>query len=127
MKEEILKIAITGGIGSGKSTVAEYLREKGFPVFSCDEIYKEIYPTEEYQSELQQVFPDCLIDGKIEKSLLAAKVFSNAEELKKLNAIAHSRIMSELYNRINGATSGVVFAEIPLFAAAYDFMSFAAN
>ena len=36
------KIAVTGGIGSGKSSVLEFLAERGFPTFSCDEIYKEI-------------------------------------------------------------------------------------
>ena len=36
------KIAITGGIGSGKSYVAKYIKRLGYPVFSCDDIYKEI-------------------------------------------------------------------------------------
>ena len=42
------KIAVTGGIGSGKSTVAEYIREEGFPVFSCDQINAELWQNKEY-------------------------------------------------------------------------------
>lgn len=114
MKREKIKVAITGGIGSGKSTVVRYLQEKGFPVFSCDEIYKEIYSSNEYQSELAAVFPDCLIDGKIEKKLLTQKVFSDAEALKKLNKLAHMRIMSALYERMGNTPNDIAFAEVPL-------------
>ena len=114
MKREKIKVAITGGIGSGKSTVVRYLQEKGFPVFSCDEIYKEIYSSNEYQSELADVFPDCLIDGKIEKKLLTQKVFSDAEALKKLNKLAHMRIMSVLYERMGNTPNDIAFAEVPL-------------
>lgn len=39
---DTIKIAVTGGIGSGKSSVAKIIREKGFPVFSCDEINKQL-------------------------------------------------------------------------------------
>ncbi len=114
MKKEILKVAITGGIGSGKSTVARYLREKGFSVFSCDEIYKEIYPTEEYQLTLAQAFPDCLVNGKIEKNLLSKKVFSDANALRKLNELSHQRIMTALHEKMSKASSKAVFAEVPL-------------
>ena len=43
-----IKIAVTGGIGSGKSTVAEFLRSKGLPVFSCDEIYHKLIKQKDY-------------------------------------------------------------------------------
>ena len=42
------KIAITGGIGSGKSAVSNILRDKGYPVYSCDEIYKELINSKAY-------------------------------------------------------------------------------
>ena len=52
-------IAITGGIGSGKSTVLDYLKTQGYPVFSCDEIYKKISKSEEYLKKLQDLFQSC--------------------------------------------------------------------
>ena len=121
MKMKKVKVGITGGIGSGKSTVARYFKEKGFPVFSCDEIYKEIYETSEYQLELSDAFPECLKNGKIDKQLLAQRVFSCPESLQKLNSIAHRRIMSELYRRMDVASENVVFAEVPLlFEGGYE-------
>ena len=121
MKRKIIKVAITGGIGSGKSTVAQYLREKGYPVFSCDEIYKEIYTTEEYQLELLSAFPDCAVNGRIDKQLLTQRVFSDKNALSKLNEIAHKRIMSELYERMENVAGEIAFAEVPLlFEGGYE-------
>lgn len=121
MKQEIVKVAITGGIGSGKSTVAQYLREKGYPVFSCDEIYKEIYTTDEYQLELTSVFPECAVNGRIDKQLLSKRVFSDKNALVSLNKIAHKRIMAALYDRMESVVGGIVFAEVPLlFEGGYE-------
>ena len=121
MKNKKVKIAITGGIGSGKSTVARYFKEKGFPVFSCDEIYKEIYKTSEYQLVLAETFPDCIKNGKIDKQLLSQMVFSTPEALQTLNKLAHTRIMSTLYQRMSDAETQVVFAEVPLlFEGGYE-------
>ena len=48
-------IAITGGIGSGKSTVLDYLKTQGYPVFSCDEIYKEVAQSAEYLLKIKSL------------------------------------------------------------------------
>ncbi|MDE6850387.1 MAG: dephospho-CoA kinase, partial [Clostridia bacterium] len=42
MKQSNIKIAVTGGIGSGKTTVCNLIKKKGYPVFSCDEVYSEL-------------------------------------------------------------------------------------
>ena len=57
------KIAITGGLGSGKTAVSDIIRELGFPVFSCDEINRKLWVDPSYLSLLQQTFPDCLTHG----------------------------------------------------------------
>lgn len=116
-----IKVAITGGIGSGKSMVAEKVQELGYPVFSCDKIYKEtIYHSKEYQSVLVKSFPNCANDGKIKKELLAAYVFQDRDALKKLNDLAHPRIMQKLEEQMHLA-SGIVFAEVPLlFEGGYE-------
>ena len=61
-----IKVAITGGIGSGKSLAAEFLREQNYPVFSCDEIYKDVIQSSEYLSQIQVSFPSVIIDGKVD-------------------------------------------------------------
>ncbi len=113
MKSKI-KVAITGGIGSGKSTVSKYISDLGYPVFSCDDIYKKIYPTEVFQSQLKVVFPDLVIDGRVDKGLLAKAVFSDPTSLERLNALSHPIIMSKLFSQMEESTSDVVFAEVPL-------------
>ena len=108
------KIAITGGIGSGKSTVLHIFGEMGYPIFSCDEIYREIIDTAEYVKKIEMTFPRCVVDGKVDRKLLASTVFGNGEALEKLNAIAHPLIMQRLLEEMKNCTSEKVFAEVPL-------------
>ncbi len=115
-----IKIAITGGIGSGKSSVAKVIRERGFPVFSCDEINKQLLTQEEYIRHIKKRFPDVVQGGKIITSRLAQIVFSNETALKELNSIAHPFIMNELKRQID-SQNGLVFAEVPLlFECGYE-------
>jgi dephospho-CoA kinase len=115
------RVAITGGIGSGKSTVARYIAEQGYPVYSCDEIYKQLYNTSKYQKELQEAFPSCVVDGKVDKTLLSSLVFNDPQSLQKLNALAHTRIMQTLEREMEHAKNRIVFAEVPLlFEGGYE-------
>ncbi len=107
------KIAVTGGIGSGKSTVLALLKKLGYPVFSCDEIYLEITESQAYVKELKKRFPSCVEKGKINRNALAEIVFKDEEKRKILNALAHPLIMQTLMERMEGVPS-VSFAEVPL-------------
>ena len=108
------KIAVTGGIGSGKSKVLSILQEKGFPVFSCDEIYKDIIRRPDYVLEIGRIFPKVIENGEINRAYLAQIIFNDEEKRKALNAVAHPFIMRELFERMNGVNSYKVFAEVPL-------------
>ena len=108
------KVAITGGIGSGKSTVSKYISDLGYPVFSCDTIYKTIYSTDDFQNQLKAAFPACLKNGRVDKDLLSQTVFSNPSALKRLNALSHPAIMAELFSQMREAMADLVFAEVPL-------------
>ena len=108
------KIAITGGIGSGKSTVSNILRDKGYPVYSCDEIYAELTNSKSYINEIAKAFPAAVKQGEIDKKSLAEIIFTNEQERLRLNKIAHPLIMQTLLKQMNQDENQIVFAEVPL-------------
>ena len=117
------KIAITGGIGSGKSLLLGFARELGYKAFSCDEIYKELLEKDFYIQALQRQFPIVVENGKINKRKLSEIVFNDKEKLKQLNEIAHPFILQELERQMNEALTetSLVFAEVPvLFENGYE-------
>ena len=108
------KIAITGGIGSGKSTVLRMLQNAGYPCFSCDDIYNAIILDAEYIQKIQAEFPSAVIEGKIDRQRLSDIVFFDPDRRKKLNSIAHGQIMQRLFECMDKCTQDLVFAEVPL-------------
>ena len=107
-------IAITGGIGSGKSSASRFLLEIGYPVFSCDEIYREVILSPSYIQKIASLFPKCVVDGNIDKKILAGIVFNDEEKLALLNGIAHPLIMDALFKKMQACKEDIVFAEVPL-------------
>lgn len=114
MKQNKRFIAITGGIGSGKSTVAQLLAKRGYPVFSADAAGRIVYEDGEVLSAVQNLFPQCVINGKIDRKLLSQTVFSDQKKLHALEAVTHPAIMKTLRGQMESAEGSVVFAEVPL-------------
>lgn len=108
------KIAVTGGIGSGKSTVIKILQEMGHPVFSCDKIYAELLHDPTYIHKIAKLFPAAVQNGAIDKRRLADVVFHDEAQRKKLNDLAHPLVMATLYKRMEKCDDDFVFAEVPL-------------
>lgn len=107
-------IAITGGIGSGKSTVSKILKDKGYSVFSCDEIYGELLHGEKYKQKIASIFPTALKNGEIDKGILGKLIFENPKMRQTLNENTHPLIMSTLFENIQNIKEGLIFAEVPL-------------
>ena len=84
-------IGLTGGIGSGKSTVAHYIASKGIPVYIADAAAKEIMEQPDVIAQIKQIFHQNVItsDGKLDRKVIGQLVFTSPELLKKLNAIVH--------------------------------------
>ena len=110
-------IGLTGGIGSGKSTVSQYLAELGAVIIDADKIGHEVYrPNTDTWRELVKTFGNRILaeDNTIDRKKLGAIVFGNSEELAKFNAIIHPRMFEmakkqiENYRRkgINSHNSG---------------------
>jgi len=88
-------IGLTGGIGSGKSTVAAMLAELGADVIDTDKVGHEAYrPGTEGFRQVTEAFGQDIVapDGTIDRRALAAKVFADPAELRRLNAIVHPLI-----------------------------------
>jgi dephospho-CoA kinase len=97
-------IGITGGIGSGKSTVAEMLLKKGAVVVNVDKIGHEALLDPEVCGELARAFGQDILDGngEVNRPRLAGKVFGNPEAVARLNAITHPRISRRVKEAIVG-------------------------
>lgn len=108
------KIAITGGIGSGKSQAAKFIKALGFSVFSCDEIYKNVILSREYIEQVEKAFPESVVNKQIDRKILADIVFNDAQRRQTLNNIAHPLIMERLFMDMDDAPMELVFAEVPL-------------
>lgn len=111
------KIAITGGIGSGKSTVSEIIRKMGYVVVSADKVYSELLLNEDFVKEICDLMNISPIekDGRItiDRKALSALVFSDKTQLSRLNDFTHPRIMDEIFRRSEGIEP-LFFAEVPL-------------
>ncbi|MHA2788864.1 dephospho-CoA kinase [Corynebacterium sp. S7] len=89
------KIGLTGGIGSGKTTVSKLLEKEGFPVVNADEISRQVMePGSETLSDVAEVFGSDLIDedGNLDRAELARRAFADDESTKTLNAVTHPAI-----------------------------------
>ncbi|MBE0571566.1 MAG: dephospho-CoA kinase [Ignavibacteriaceae bacterium] len=113
-----IKVAITGNIGSGKSTFTKFLFEAGYPVILADDISKEILAGDpEVRKEVVNEFGAESFQGnKINKKYIADNIFSDPKKLNKINSILHPRVrkridyLSEEYFK----TSNIVFVEAAL-------------
>jgi dephospho-CoA kinase len=96
-------IGLTGGIGTGKSTVAQFLEEQGATVISADLVGHEVYtPGRPSYHELIEAFGPRVVapDGSIDRKRLGSIVFADPKELAKLNAIVHPRMKGMMRERL---------------------------
>ena len=93
-------VGITGGIGSGKSTVAKYIASKGVPVYIADDEARNIMENEEVIAEIQTVFFENVLtnENKLDRVKIASIVFNDPEKLKELNAIVHPKVKKHFAN-----------------------------
>jgi len=95
-----LKIGITGGIGSGKSLISEYVNSKGYPVIFADEVAKKIMnENEEIKAAIIKEFgEEAYLNGELNKSYLSNTIFNDPENVKIINSIVHPAVIQEIKN-----------------------------
>ena len=109
-------IAITGGIGSGKSEILRMLK-KEYPVFSCDEIAKSLYFDKNVAKKLKNIFPAAVseVDLSVDFEELKKQAFSSKENTEKLNKLIHPLTVKKVFSEAKTKTpQGVSFVEVPL-------------
>ena len=91
------KIGVTGGIGSGKSTVCELLRDRGVAVYDSDSRAKQLMAeSEALHEQLIAAFgAECYNAEGLDRAFLASKVFGNEEALQQLNSIVHPAVRAD--------------------------------
>lgn len=113
-------IGLTGGIGSGKSTVAQLFVEEGFPLIDADVIAREVVAAgQPALQELADVFGADILEpsGELNRQLLAQRAFVDRETTDKLNAITHPRIQQrtqELFDEYREKDVESVIYDMPL-------------
>ncbi|MGB1008936.1 MAG: dephospho-CoA kinase [Thiolinea sp.] len=117
----MLKVGLTGGIGSGKSTVTEYFVSLGVPVVDADQVARDIVgPDQPALREIADVFGEEALDvsGTLDRAWLREQVFDNPTAREKLEAITHPRIKQKLLGAISEyeGADGIhyVIVDIPL-------------
>lgn len=95
-------IGLTGVIGSGKSTVARLLQERGCDVIDIDGLAKDSLNWKETQDDIRGVFgTEYVVDGKVDVVKVRELVFGRADQLKKLEGIIHPRVRAEVDKRLH--------------------------
>jgi dephospho-CoA kinase len=121
----MLRLGITGGIGSGKSAVAAMLREMGFPALDADSLaHKLVEPGQAAYNDVVHAFGREILgkDGRIDRAKLASIVFADRAKLDRLNAIVHP-LVGEAMDRQFGewqaeGTHDIAFVEAALIVEA---------
>lgn len=113
------KIGVTGGIGSGKSTVSQRLQDLGAVIIDADKVAREIVePGQPALEELDAAFAGVLNeDGTLNRAELARQAFATPEATEKLNSITHPRIRERtnaLFAQAEQAGEDVVVYDMPL-------------
>ena len=110
-------IGLTGGIGSGKTTVAEFIEELGFPVYYSDVRAKEIVnDNENLKNDIRKLLGENAYDesGRYNRKYVADLVFNNEELLKQLNGLIHPAVKVDFENWVASQKTEFVFKETAL-------------
>ncbi|MCX6144070.1 MAG: dephospho-CoA kinase, partial [Ignavibacteriales bacterium] len=123
----ILRVGVTGGIGSGKTIVCSLFANHGIPVMSADEIAKKLMQNDKaLRSQLSLLLGSSTYrpDGSLDRAYVAAKIFSKKSLKQKVNSLVHPRVEAEIDSRFaamehSGKAIGIIEAAL-IYEAGYD-------
>lgn len=109
-------LGLTGSIATGKSTVAGMFAKRNIPIYDADKAVHELYEGEAV-APMRNLFPEAIINGKIDRAALSKQVVGNAENLAKLEALIHPMVQQKMHKFLNQAAEDkeeLAILEIPL-------------
>jgi len=117
----VLQVGLTGGIGSGKSTVARILAELGAVVVDADAIARDVVaPGTPGLAAVGRAFPGVVDDGALDRAALAVAVFADPAARATLEAITHPLVFAETRRRVAAAgQDAIVVHDVPLIVEAH--------
>jgi dephospho-CoA kinase len=113
----MIKVGITGGIGSGKSTVAHIFEVLGMPVYYADDAAKHLMNEDEIlKAQIIKLFSEeaYTTDGKLNRKWIAEQVFNNTEKLNRLNALVHPATVRDGINWMKAQNTHYAIKEAAL-------------
>ncbi len=115
----MLKVGLTGSIGTGKSTVLKIFKDLGAYVIDADEIVHSLYKRKDIQEKVKSKFGDVFNeDNSLNRKKVAEIIFNNPEKKKILESIIHPEVRKEINNKIrdieNKDRNTIVIVEVPL-------------
>lgn len=114
MSGRVLKLAVTGNMGSGKSVVSRMLNIMGVPVYDCDSRAKALMQSDaSLTASLKRAFGnECYnADGSLNKPWLAARIFTDKDNVARINALVHPRVKEDFISWAEACGSDIVAVE----------------
>lgn len=116
----MLKIGLTGGIGTGKSFVAKLFTQKGIPVYDADSHAKNLYSDAEVIHEIEKVLGHDIVDqGQVNLKKISDLVFSDLHSRELVEAIIHPRLMNDFSIWCSSQNSDIVMMEAAILFEAH--------
>lgn len=91
-----MRYAITGSIGTGKTTIANIFRERGYNVYDADKIVHELYEDKKILKEVEKIFPSAFCDGVMNKNKIADIIFNDNNKKKELEDLIHPLVRKKI-------------------------------
>jgi len=113
-------VLLGGGIGAGKTRIAELFKAAGFLVISSDEVGRQVLaPGSDAVALVEAIWPDVVVDGVVDRSALASHVFTDPAHLARLERITHPGIEAAIRRQVE-ATQEPVVIEVPIISVLSD-------